>query len=220
MQMQSGRHCRRDPDAQQCRSCLIPPPGTDGSYSGAPVNLKPLTWGPAAVAAAVTLALTACTGSPAHTLYEPATAAAAAPSATAPAASPVSTQATLTGQCTTGLLDETAHDFYPTEAALPQGDTAAEAYQMALTNNRTTVAEVTGFSAVFYDTSGDETTSDTEGFVSPVFLEPDQSLTWTEEPWGSYTVGPSAGGPPGPYTAGTTGAMDLGTCQLVQWTHP
>ena len=158
------------------------------------MNLKPLT---CPAIAAVTL-LTACAAGPARTVYEPATAAATKlPPATAPAPSPVSTQASLTGHCTTGLLDETTHVFYPTEAAMPQGDTAAEAYQMALTNNGTTAAEVTGFSSVFYDGSGDETTSDTESFGSPVFLEPDQSLTWTETPWGSYTVGPSAGGPPG-----------------------
>ena len=135
----------------------------------------------------------------------------------------------MTGQCTPGLLDETTHLFVPLDAHIngahfSPGDTAAEAYQMTLTDTGQTAAEVTGFSAVFYTGGSTETTSDTEPFDSPTFLEPGQSLTWTETPWGNYTISEFTGQPTqpiGPFTSGETGAVDTSaTCQLVQWTHP
>jgi len=195
------------------------------------VNLKPLTWVAAAVAVAATLALTACAAAPGRTVYAAAATPPASPaSATAPPApSPVSTEATVTGQCTPGLLDDSTRQFVPLDAnfhgaSFSPGDTAAEAYQMALTNTGTTAAEVTGFSAVFYTGGTTETTSDTETFGSPTFLEPGQALTWTETPWGTYTISESAGQPSqpiGPFTEGVSGAVDASaTCQLVQWTHP
>ena len=189
------------------------------------MNFNPLARAAiAAAAATATLAITGCAAGQTRTVYELATAPASSPpSQTAPVPSPVSTQAMLTGHCVTGVLDETTHVFNPMTApnqGPPQGDTAAEAYQMTLTNTGTTAAEVTGFSAVFYTGGTTETTSDTETFYGPTFLEPDQSLTWTEAPWGSYTV--AQGSPAtGPFTTGETGATDASaTCQLVQWTHP
>ena len=140
---------------------------------------------------------------------------------TALAPSPVSTQATVRGLCMPGLDDETTDTFEVLTGGINSspGDTLAEAYQMTLTNTGSTAAEVNGFSAVFYDSSGDETTSDTQSFVNPTFLEPGQSLTWREAPWGTYTSG--GGSAAGPYTAGTDGGVDSeATCQLVQWTHP
>jgi hypothetical protein len=188
------------------------------------VNLRLLTIPAAAAIVAATL-LSACAAGGTRTVYELATAPASSPPETAPAPSPVSTQALVSGHCTMGLLDETTHVFDPMTTVgggqgMPQGDTAAEAYQMTLTNAGATAAEVTGFSAVFYTGGTTETTSDTETFDSPTFLEPDQSLTWTEAPWGSYTV--AQGSPAtGPFTTGETGATDASaTCQLVQWTHP
>jgi hypothetical protein len=114
--------------------------------------------------------------------------------------------------------------FYPmipsVMSGMSPGDTVYQAYQMTLTDDSSTAAEITGFSAVFYDDSGSETTSDTQNFGNqPAFVEPNQSLTWTEEPWGYYTLGHGAA--TGPFTAGSTGAVDsAATCQLVQWTHP
>jgi hypothetical protein len=144
-------------------------------------------------------------------------------SATPPAVSPVSDQAVVSGKCTPGLYDQTTGTFYLISASqmsgTSPGDTVYEAYQMTLTNDGSTAAEITGFSAVFYDFSRRETTSDTENFDGPTFLEPNQSLTWTEEPWGSYALG--QGSARGPFTEGSEGAIDsAATCQLVQWTHP
>lgn len=147
---------------------------------------------------------------------------------TTPAApAPVSTEATLAGQCATGIDDLSSRSFYPMSSMIgsstsypPTGDEVAEAYQLTLTNNGTTAAQVDGFSAVFYDSQGNETTSDTETFDSPTFLEPDQSLTWTEYPWGEYANDPGTASV-GPYAGGVEGAYDVGaTCQLAQWTHP
>jgi hypothetical protein len=89
---------------------------------------------------------------------------------------------------------------------------------MTLRNAGSTAAEVSGFSAVFYDGSGAETTSDTQTFDNPTFLEPGQSLSWDEESWGTFTFGSESVGMP--FTVAMSGAMDPGTCQLVQWTHP
>ena len=144
-------------------------------------------------------------------------------SATPPAARPVSTQAAVSGKCAPGLYDQSTGIFYsmsPGEmSGMSSGDTVDEAYQMTLTNTGSTAAEITGFSAAFYDGSGSETTSDTQTLLSPTFLEPNQSLTWTEEPWGGYMLGQGAA--TGPFTAGSTGAVDsAATCRLAQWTHP
>jgi hypothetical protein len=147
---------------------------------------------------------------------------------TTPAApAPVSTEATLAGQCVTGIDDLTSQSFYPMSGMIgsspsspPSGDQVAEGYQMTLTNNGSTAAQVSGFSAVFYDGQGSETTSDTETFDSATFLEPGQSLTWTEYPWGEYTNEQGTASV-GPYAGGVEGAYDVSaTCQIAQWTHP
>jgi hypothetical protein len=153
----------------------------------------------------------------------PATSAVASPAAPAP----VSTEATVTGTCTTGIDDLSSQTFYPMSGMIgsspsypPTGDEVAEAYQVTLTSNGSTAAQVSGFSAVFYDGQGDETTSDTETFDSATFLEPGQSLTWTEYPWGQYTNDQGTASV-GPYAGGVEGAYDTSaTCQLAQWTHP
>lgn len=187
------------------------------------MNLKPLTW--AAAAVAVASALAGCAAGPARTVYESApTAARTLLPVTAPVPSPVSTQATLRGKCTTGLVNEATQLFYPLSPqavpGLPTGADVGQAYEVTLTNTGTTAAEVTGFSAVFYDSSGDEQTSDSETFDSPAFIEPGKSLTWAETPWRTYTLGDGSAAI-GPYSSGQTGAIDPGsTCQLAQWTHP
>lgn len=147
------------------------------------------------------------------------------PGPTAPA--PVSTDATVSGTCSTGIDDLTSQSFYPMSGMIgsspsyaPIGDQVAEAYQMTLTNNGSTAAQVNGFSAVFYDGQGNETTSDTETFDSATFLEPGQSLTWTEYPWGQYSNYHGTASV-GPYAGGVEGAYDTSaTCQIAQWTHP
>lgn len=200
---------------------------------------KPVPW---AVVAVATALLTGCAT---RTVYESAKAAFTPPTTTSPATrppaatthpetttppttlptpSPVPTQAIIKGLCMPGLLDESTNTFVVMSGVsgdgFSDGDTVAEAYRMTLTNTGSTAAEVTGFSAVFYTGGNTETTSDTETFNSPTFLEPDQSLTWTETPWGSYTVANESPAT-GPFTSGEAGAVDISaTCQLVQWTHP
>jgi hypothetical protein len=149
------------------------------------------------------------------------------PSPAAPAPAPVSTDATVSGTCTTGIDDLSSQSYYPMSGMIasspswpPTGDQVAEAYQMTLTNNSSTAAQVNGFSAVFYDGQGDETTSDTQTFDSATFLEPGQSLTWTEYPWGDYSNYHGTASV-GPYAGGVEGAYDTSaTCQIAQWTHP
>jgi hypothetical protein len=151
-----------------------------------------------------------------------------APLPSAPAPSPVSAEATLTGTCTTGLLDETTNTFVTMSdlggnSGISQGDELAEAYQVTLTNNGSTTAEVGGFSVIFYSAgygnATTETGSNSEN-VNQTFIAPGQALTWTETPWGSYAY--EYGTPSvGPYAGGQEGGVDSSaTCQLVQWTHP
>jgi hypothetical protein len=133
--------------------------------------------------------------------------------------SPVSTAATLVSKCTTGVEDQTASVFYPVSAFLtpgtkiPSGDSSTGAYRVTLTNNSGSTAEVTGFAVVFYDGSGSETSSDSEGGFDS-FITSGQSLTWTEAPWGDTVQS-------APFAAGQTGAIDVqSSCQVVKWTQP
>lgn len=138
--------------------------------------------------------------------------------------SPVSGQAQLTSSCTTGLYDESSSTFYTMAdikaggmtQATANGDTAADGYQVTLTNNGNSTADVTGLAVVLYGEGGNELTSDQESTGS-TFITPGQSLTFTEHPWDSYTL--QNGSPAvGPYAVGQEGAVDAGaTCQLVQW---
>lgn len=190
--------------------------------------MRPSVLTAAAASVLLTLTLAACGTRPAAavpattpTPMAPGTTSASAPS---PAAlSPVSTQATLSSKCVTGIYDETASQFYSMAdldhgATTGSGNAIAEAYQLTLTDRSPSVtAEVTGFAAVFYS-GGRELTSDTQSLTAPSFITPGQSLTWTEYPWGNSTA--DQGASIGPFAAGQTGAVDrAATCQLVQWYH-
>lgn len=173
--------------------------------------------------AGVVIGVTACSTTSSSPGPIASSTAPAAAASSAPAPSPVSTQAAVTGKCVTGLYDETEQVFDPLSAlhagSIGPNDLVAEAYQLTLTNTSSVAAEVTGFSVVLYDGSGDELTSDTQTLNSPAFIEPGQSLTWTPTPWGSYD--PRENTPQGPYSEGRMGGIDIAdTCQLAQWTHP
>ncbi len=174
-----------------------------------------------AVAAVILAAAAGCAspaGSPAPAVAPTVTTQATTPPA-APA--PVSTAATVTGKCVTGIEDTTTTEFYSMAdilhgdmTALGPGDQLAEAYQLSLTNTSSVTAEVIGFSVAFYS-EGQELTSDSEPFGSPTFITAGQTLTWTEDPWGDYSNGQAS---VGPYAAGETGGINsVATCQLVQW---
>jgi len=180
----------------------------------------------AVVAALVIAGLGACSVSPASVHGAAAraatrSAATSPPAAPSAAPSPVSTQATVTGKCAAGIDDLNTGIFYSMASILQgsgpgSGDEIAEAYQLTLTDNSSSVtAEVTGFAVVFYS-QGQELTSDTQNFASPTFITSGQSLTWTEYPWGTSTSGQGAS--VGPFAAGVAGAVDsAATCQLLQW---
>jgi hypothetical protein len=143
---------------------------------------------------------------------------------TTPAApSPVSTQATVSGSCVTGVYDITAGQFYSmtdlsSGSTTGSGDEIAEAYQVTLTDTSpSATAAVTGFAVVFYS-GGQELTSDQQTLGSATFITPAQSLTWTEHPWGTSVSG--QGPSVGPFAAGGQGAVDsAATCELLQWYH-
>lgn len=146
-----------------------------------------------------------------------------APSATAPAAasSPAGAAppaATVTGTCVTGLYNVNTGAFVP-EGQLVGDATVSDAYQLTLTNtSSTTTADVTGFAVTLIKTGGVTAGSDQES-VSSTLIPPQRSHTWVEHPWGRFQ--PSAEqADPGPYGAGTTGAVDEGTCVLEQWYLP
>lgn len=140
----------------------------------------------------------------------------APPATAAAAASPVSTAATLTGRCVTGFvtlgLDASTGTYQPAGfAPFPgppsggYGPHVRGGYQITLTNNGDTTAEVTGFSVVFY--SGGAETGSADAGPFNTFITPGQSLAWTE----TTTV----------MDAGQSGAVDTSaTCALVQWDHP
>src|SRR5262245_40037537 len=96
------------------------------------------------------------------------------------------------------------------------GDQAADDYQVTLTNNGNSTADVIGMAIVLYGTGGNELASDQESTGS-TFITPGQSLTFTEHPWDSYSL--QTGSPVvGPYAVGQVKAVDAGsTCQLLQW---
>lgn len=166
----------------------------------------------AAIAAGIALA--GC----ASTARAPARPSQATAVAAAPTPSPVSTAATISGTCTTGVVDVDQGGNmirgtfvpFPGSAVSAQGPdgypaTAAGGYQLTLTNTGAATAEVNGFSVVFYS-GGAETGSDGAS-TADEFITPGQSLTWTE----TTKV----------MDAGQTGAVDMSaTCSLVQWTHP
>jgi hypothetical protein len=167
----------------------------------------------------VIVALCGCGSSSSSTTAQDAQITTAPTSQTQP--SPVSTAATLTSTCTTGIYDQDNNEFYSmsdtdTGNTISAGDTVAEAYQITLTNNSANTASVGGFAAVFYS-EGLELTSDNETFGGPSFITPGQSLSWTEYPWGTYTAGENEASQ-GPYAAGQMGAVNTAaTCSLVQW---
>ena len=105
---------------------------------------------------------------------------ASATQAVAALPSPVSSQATVNGQCRVGIYDTVTQSFNPLSINTSAGnmffDAVGEAYQMTLTNTGSSAAEIAGFSAVFYDSEGNETGSDNQEFDGPTFLEPGQSL--------------------------------------------
>ena len=110
---------------------------------------------------------------------------AAPPSAAAPPPpAPVNTAATVTGNCAMGYGSPTAGsggapqgDYSGFTAGPPKGSTIAGtywppamAYQLTLTDNSGSTADVTGFAVVFYDANGTKAGSDQRnatGFITP-----------------------------------------------------
>jgi hypothetical protein len=87
----------------------------------------------------------------------------------------------------------------------------AMAYQLTLTNDSGSTADVTGFAVVFYDASGAEAASDQQAGTG--FITPGQSLTWTE--LASQTIDGDGDGGSDPNIPASAA-----TCQLVQWYQP
>ena len=116
---------------------------------------------------------------------------ASATQAVAALPSPVSSQATVNGQCRVGIYDTVTQSFNPLSINTSAGnmffDAVGEAYQMTLTNTGSSAAEIAGVSAVFYDSEGNEQDRITRNRRTDV-SEPGESLTWTEDPWGTWTV--------------------------------
>jgi hypothetical protein len=139
--------------------------------------------------------------------------------------SPVDTSATISGNCVMGYESPTIgsngypqSDYSNFQAGPPKGSTIdgnywapAIAYQLTLTNDSGSTADVTGFAVVFYDASGAEAGSDQQAGTG--FITPGQSLTWTE--LASLAVDGSGDGGSDPNIPASAA-----TCQLVQWYQP
>ncbi len=220
------------------RTWLLPSPPVADSASGIAAGSRrrfPLVL---VSAAAVALAIAAGTGAAlagnpsrqptagptiASTATTKATKTAASTTAPAPTTRPASqsssSAAQVTGRCVTGMLDLDDNEFISMSniaagGLLPSAAAdIAEAYQLTLTDSRSSgTAEVAGYAVAFYS-DGQELTSDSESLNEPVFITPGQSLNWTEHPWGTYAPGEAS---VGPFAAGT--AVDPGaTCELIQW---
>jgi hypothetical protein len=135
---------------------------------------------------------------------------------TAPA--PVSTTASLAGTCTMGwewmeysasAASSASFTPGPPSTGTGTGD-AVMAYQVTLTNNSASTADVGGFAVVFYD-AGTEDGSDQEPASS--FLVPGQSLTWTiAEDETVHGFGDGVNGP-------SDIPEGAGSCQFLQWSN-
>jgi hypothetical protein len=122
----------------------------------------------------------------------------------------VSTSATLTSTCTTGVATQAATGGNWSFRHKGQGQ--ADAYELTLTNTSAATANVTGWGVVFYDAAGNEITSDnTTPLNTSQFITSGQSYTW-------LLVGASAS-----TTSNAVGDDHIpagaASCQLVQWTH-
>lgn len=175
----------------------------------------------AAGLSAVALAglLGACSGQPATT-SPAATAAPATPAAAASpsAPGPVSTAATLSGKCTMGSVPSGQGAVFTSGApGAPQVISGTDyypvvGYQLTLTNNGSATADIDGWVAAFYDSSGTELGSDEQN-ISDQFLTSGQSFTWTE-----YAPDDTAGnsqnfGDDQNIPADGSAA----SCQIIQW---
>jgi hypothetical protein len=139
--------------------------------------------------------------------------------------SAVDTTATISGNCVMGYESPTIDsngfpqgNYSSFQAGPPKGSTIdgnyrapAMAYQLTLTNDSGSTADVTGFAVVFYDASRAEAGSDQQAGTG--FITPGQSLTWTE--LASLAVDGSGDGGSDPNIPAAAA-----TCQLVQWYHP
>jgi hypothetical protein len=137
----------------------------------------------------------------------------------------VDTTAAISGNCVVGYesaaIDSNGFpqsDYSGFQAGPPEGSTIdgnywapAMAYQLTLTNDSGSTADVTGFAVVFYDASGHEAGSDQQAGTG--FITPGQSLTWTE--LASLAVDGSGDGGSDPNIPASAA-----TCQLVQWYQP
>jgi hypothetical protein len=150
-----------------------------------------------------------------------------------PAPGPISTQATLSGNCTMGYEPAYADNsgsvaYGPFTPGQPPGPvtidgqryTPTVAYQVSLTNTGTATAQVSEFAVAFYDANGNELGSDQEP-AGDTFITASQTLTWTMFS-GTDTAGYGLSG------NGGTGARDnnipatgdAATCSFLQWYHP
>lgn len=136
------------------------------------------------------------------------------------APAPVSTAATLIGNCVMGYewtpnTTNAASGVFiagPPPAGNSSGDPAL-AYRLTLNSTSANTASVTGFAVAFYDASGVEAGSDQESASG--FITPGQSLAWTVIE--DATVHGYGDDPNEQITQ--TGAIpaSAATCQLVQW---
>ena len=145
------------------------------------------------------------------------------------APAPVSTTATISGSCVTGgetwvdSLDsysgfETSGWDFPVQVD-PQDPPAypVAGYQITLTDTSQVTAQVTGFSVVFYASSGTELGSDSED-TQPELIVPGQALTWTE--MSNTSVIGGSGLPVGYGAPGSDSNIpaNAASCQLGAWT--
>lgn len=79
-----------------------------------------------------------------------------------------------------GCLQARARSSRAASPAVPQAISGTNyyPYQITLTNNGSSTADITGWAVAFYDSSGTELGSDEQG-ISDEFLTSSQSFTWT-----------------------------------------
>jgi hypothetical protein len=138
-------------------------------------------------------------------------------------AGPVSNDADLTDTCTLGFMPTGQGAVFQAGPPQPQHLNGQSyypvvGYQLTLTNNGTTTADIAGWVVAFYDGSGTELGSDQEQNDNDdgEFLTAGQTLTWDE-----YAPDDTAGNP---QNFGDDQSIpsdgSAATCQLVEWLHP
>jgi hypothetical protein len=150
---------------------------------------------------------------------------AAEPQATAPPtqAGPVSNDADLTDICTMGFMPTGQGAVFqegPPQTQHFNGESyyPVVGYQLALTNNGITTADIAGWVVAFYDSSGTELGSDQEQNDNDEgeFLTAGQTLTWDEYAPDDTDGNPENFGDDRSIPSDGSAA----TCQLVEWLQP